>query len=180
VAKMIGIPLLVVGTYYIFSEARDKLGVQDAEHAQSYLNSWAEGTTVGNSSFEGGSLVQRAFLAPLLPFRPFPWEINSAQTVIASAEGMFLLGLFWTNRRGLRFSLTHWRSHPFIGFILVFSIETAVALSCAFSNFGLIARERLMFTPLLLMLVVAFPARNAAATRAASAGAMNFGRVSQA
>ena len=105
----------------------------------------------------------RVLTSPFLVFRPFPWEVNSAQTLIASAEGMFLLGLFWINRRSLRFSVTHWRAHPFIGFILVFSAETAIALSCAFSNFGLIARERVMFTPLLLMLVVAFPAQQWAA-----------------
>ena len=68
---------------------------------------------------------------------------------------------FWINRRSLRYSVSHWRSHPFVGFILFFSIETAVALSCAFSNFGLLARERVMFTPLLLMLAVAFPASQA-------------------
>src|SRR5207248_8925544 len=86
---------------------------------------------------------------------------TSLQTLIASAEGMFLFALLYLNRRGLKFSVTHWRSHPFVGFILFFSIETAVALSCAFSNFGLLARERVMFTPLLLMLVAAFPASQA-------------------
>src|SRR5437764_1440023 len=107
--------------------------------------------------------MQRVVMAPLLPFRPFPWEIRSVQTVIASAEGMFLLALFWINRRGLKYSVSHWRSNPFIGFILLFSMETAVALSCAFSNFGLLARERVMFTPLLLMLTAAFPASQWAA-----------------
>jgi hypothetical protein len=176
IAKMIGIPLIIAGTYYVFTEARDKLGVQDAEHAQKYVNSWSEVTAYGGSSFQSGSLTKRILLAPALPFRPFPWEINSVQTLIAGAEGMFLLALFWIDRRGLRFSLTHWRSHPFVGFILFFSLETAVALSCAFSNFGLLARERVMFTPLLLMLVAAFPAVQSVPT-AAPRLALQYGRA---
>jgi hypothetical protein len=178
VAKMVGIPLIILGTYYVFSGARQQLGVQDVEHAQKYLNSWSGVTNYGASSFEGGSLAQRAILAPLLPFRPFPWEISSAPTVIASAEGMFLLGLFWMNRRGVKYSLTHWRSHPFIGFILLFSLETAVALSCAFSNFGLLARERVMFMPLLLMLVAAFPAVHTS-SRVVARPKFQFRRVSE-
>jgi hypothetical protein len=158
IAKMIGIPLIIVGTYYVFSQAQQKLGVQDAEHAQKYVTSWSEVTSIGGSGFESGSLVKRVLMAPALPFRPFPWEISSVQTLIASSEGMFLLALLWIERKGLKYSVTHWRSNPFIGFILFFSIEIAVALSCAFSNFGLLARERVMFTPLLLMLVAAFPA----------------------
>jgi len=176
-AKIVGIPLIIVGTYYVFTQARDKLGVQDAEHAQKYVNSWSEVTSYGGSSFEGGSLVKRILMAPALPFRPFPWEISSGQTLIASAEGMFLLWLFWINRRGLRYSVSHWRSHPFVGFILFFSIETAVALSCAFGNFGLLARERVMFTPLLLMLLAAFPAVQFAPT-APRIPAFQYGRVS--
>jgi len=90
---------------------------------------------------------------------------------------MLLLLLFWINRRSLIFSLSHWRSHPFVGFIIFFSLETAVALSCAFSNFGLLARERVMFTPLLLMLVAAFPAQQLS-PRPVVRPACQFGRVS--
>ncbi len=176
-ARLIGIPLIIVGTYYTFSQAKERLGLQDTEHAQQYLTDWNENTAYGGSSFQGGSLAVRALTAPALPFRPFPWEVNSVQTLISSLEGMVLLLLFWINRRSLMFSLSHWRSHPFVGFIVFYSLETAVALSCAFSNFGLLARERVMFTPLLLMLIAAFPVQQFAPSRVVRP-AFQFGRVS--
>ena len=176
-ARIVGIPLIIFGTYYVFSQARERLGLQDAEHAQTYVTNSSEGTAYGGSSFQGGSLAVRTLLAPAVPFRPFPWEISNVQTLIASVEGMLLLLLFWINRRSLMYSVSHWRSHPFIGFILFYSLETAVALSCAFSNFGLLARQRVMFTPLLLMLVAAFPASRSAA-RTSRMPVLQYGRIS--
>ena len=176
-ARLVGIPLIIFGTFYVFSQAKERLGVQDAEHAQKVVSNFSAGSATGGSSFQGGSLVVRTLLAPAVPFRPFLWEISSAQTLIASFEGMLLLLLFWINRRSLMYSVSHWRSHPFIGFILLYSLETAVALSCAFSNFGLLARERVMFTPLLLMLLAAFPASRSAATTVGMP-AFQYGRVS--
>jgi hypothetical protein len=72
--------------------------------------------------------------------------------------------MLWVNRRGLKLSLRHWRSDPFVTFILLFSLETSAALSSAFSNFGLLARERIMFTPLLILLIPAYRHTKAAGT----------------
>jgi hypothetical protein len=158
------IPLLVVGSVYTTNSAREKLGITETQSAQQVATNWSGLTQYGGSSFESGSFTSRIVMSPFLPFRPFPWEVNSAQTMLASAEGTFLLLMLWVNRRGLKLSLRHWRSDPFVTFILLFSLETSAALSSAFSNFGLLARERIMFTPLLILLIPAYRHTKAAGT----------------
>jgi hypothetical protein len=159
------IPLLLVGTFYATSSAKQKLGINEREGAEQVASSWSSVTSQGGSGFEAGSLTKRLILSPALAFRPFPWEVNSLQTALASAEGTFLLVLLWGHRRSLKRSVMQWRSDPFVTFILLFSLETSAALASAFSNFGLLARERVMFTPLLILLIPAYlqlPARPAA------------------
>jgi hypothetical protein len=156
------VPLLLVGTFYATYSAKQKLGITETKGAEEIASSWSSVTNQGGSGFESGSLAKRLILSPMLAFRPFPWEINSLQTALASAEGSFLLIFLWGHRRSLKRSIQQWRSDPFVTFILLFSLETSAALASAFSNFGLLARERVMFTPLLILLIPAYlqlPAR---------------------
>ncbi len=157
VARVLLVPVLIAGSYYAVNNAKAQLGVGDAQDAEKVATGWSKATQYGGSSFQSGSFLARVALSPTLPFRPFPWEVGSVQTALASAEGMFLALLFWRNRKSLKQSLVQWRSDPFTAFILFFSLETSAALASAFSNFGLLARERVMFTPLLILLIPACP-----------------------
>jgi hypothetical protein len=112
---------------------------------------------LGGSAFQGkASLVSRALAAPVLFFRPFPWEAQSATSIIAAGEGLLLLWLV-VRRRQLMRTLRRWRSNPFAAFMILFVIEFCLIYSAAVTNFGLLARQRVMALPMVLMLLCMAP-----------------------
>lgn len=119
---------------------------------------------VGGSAFGDESSTQTARLAqaPFLMFRPFPWEANNMPAVIASAEGFVLLLLFLVvcRRASLFRFLINARFTPLIIFAISFFLMFSVAFSISLSNFGLLARQRVMVLPLVLTLVAGSKALN--------------------
>ena len=152
-AKIIGVPLLMVGILYLAGQARDFLAVDTFSQSEAVLQRVARNSQTGASAFGvGASLGDRILAAPFLFFRPFPWEAHNLQAVIAASEGLLLMGITWRRRKDLVAAVRHWRSSPFGFFILVFLVAFSVIFSAAITNFGLLARERIMAMPLLLML----------------------------
>lgn len=84
--------------------------------------------------------------------RPFPWEANNPQMLVAAAESLLWLALFWFRRRILLARLRCIVADPFTAFCIVYSTIMIVALTTA-SNFGIIARQRVNFLPFILMLL---------------------------
>ncbi len=91
-------------------------------------------------------------------FRPFPWEARNVNGLIASAEGLLLMGLFVTSGR----RLAHLGPYGAAA-ALPRSMRPAFALVfiVAFSyvgNFGILARQRTQMLPLVLTLIAMYPA----------------------
>jgi hypothetical protein len=165
VVKVVGIPIMIVITFYFATQAQVFLGMDDVSHASEFLSAVASKNNYGNSAFGSASLVARIFAAPMLFFRPFPWEVHNLQSAIASGEAMLLLYLTWHYRGMILAALQrHWRS-GFTLFLLLFLAEFSVIFSAAISNFGLLARERTMVIPLFAMFLCVVPRREAAAVR---------------
>ncbi len=84
-------------------------------------------------------------------FRPFPWEANNVQALVASLESLLWLGLFWHRRRVFWSRLRSLRADPWVAFTVGYSAIMIVAFTTV-SNFGILARQRVLFLPFLWML----------------------------
>src|SRR5262249_2741226 len=101
---------------------------------------------------ENQSISSRVLQAPFLLFRPFPWEVHNFQAAVASLEGVLLLMLLWSWRADFVAGVRRWRTDAAIRFSTVYCILYSVMLPAAFSNIGLIARQRVLMAPFALML----------------------------
>lgn len=155
-AKIVGIPLLLLASMYLVTQARTFLDLRDIDQTQGILRHVAEINQIGGSAI-GGSLLYRLVAAPFLLFRPFLWEIRSPQAAIASIEAIGLMIYVWHRRDLVRSSLRSWRENAFVLFSCVYAMEFSLMFAGAMSNFGLLARQRVMLTPLALMIVLSQP-----------------------
>ncbi len=156
-AKIILIPLLIGGTYFLVKEAGTFLGLKGGDTSSTIqeANDLTKTSQIGGSAInEGSSLPVRIAEAPFLMFRPFPWEMHGIMPLAASVESAGWLLLCWSRRREIWVTLRHWRD-PFVGFILMYSAIFCVTFSGAISNFGILLRQRIMMVPLALMLLCA-------------------------
>jgi hypothetical protein len=64
------------------------------------------------------------------------------------------MALCWLRRREIWSTLRHWRD-PFVGFLLMYSVVFLITFGGAISNFGILLRQRIMVTPIALMLICA-------------------------
>lgn len=160
VGKVVGVPLLLAGCVLMATQAQAFLGMEDLSQTNQVLQRVSAGNLTGGSAFGASqSLLVRVLNTPFLLFRPWPWEIHNLTSVISSLEGLFLLGLFIRNRRSLYAAVRNWRSNPFVFFVVLFSLQLAIVLSAAMSNFGLLSRERVMLLPFVMMLFCVHEAR---------------------
>ena len=155
-ARMFAVPLLLLGTYYVVSQAQQFVHAEDVQSAMTRLDTIQKGLQMGGGSSFGGSLSSRLALAPFLPFRPFPWEVRSLQMAIASAEGMILMLLFWVRRRKIWRALRGWRENPVLFMAALYCAEFLFVFSAASGNFGTLSRQRVMMLPLLIVLCCAW------------------------
>jgi hypothetical protein len=90
-------------------------------------------------------------------YRPMPFEVHNLQGVLTGAEGMILAGLTVISLRRIASTTLYARRYPVIAYALGFIVLFVVAFS-AFSNFGILARQRSQVLPVFLMLL-ALPVR---------------------
>jgi hypothetical protein len=83
-------------------------------------------------------------------FRPFPFEASNTQGLISSGEGLLLIGLCILSARRLRSIPSMIRTTPYLAFSIGYVLVFVYAFS-SFSNFGILARQRVQALPLLLV-----------------------------
>lgn len=155
--KILLVPILAAGTYFMISQAQSFVGVEgsDFQSNVSRLKAQSRNSDLGGSTFnQGESLSRRAVQGPFLVFRPFPWEVHNGVSAVAALEGTALLFFAWRKRREVLALLRHWRE-AYVLFILMFTLEFSVIFSAATSNFGILVRERIMMVPIFLMIFCA-------------------------
>ena len=84
--------------------------------------------------------------------RPFPWEVQSKNQILASLEGMGLVAFIVFRRKSLALSLRLLRRVPFLFYAWILTL-LYVLLFQAFGNFGLLVRERAIVLPALYVLL---------------------------
>jgi hypothetical protein len=155
-AKSLGIPLLLLASVYFVAQARTFLDLRDIEQTQGILKRVAELNQIGGSAF-GSSFIYRLAAAPFLLFRPFLWEVQSLQAAIAGIEALGLMIFVWRRRELVRSSLRSCRENAFISFLWIYTFEFSLLFAGAMTNFGLLARQRVMLIPLAVMIVLSQP-----------------------
>ena len=155
--RILLIPLLAVATYFLVSEAREFLfsttNSENSISAYQEAETITKNTQLGGSAFnQGTSLPTRIAGFPFLMFRPFPWEMHNVMSLISAVESLGLMALCWVRRREIWSTLRHWRD-PYVCFLVTYFIVFSVTFSGAISNFGILARQRIMMTPLVFMLL---------------------------
>jgi hypothetical protein len=180
VIKAGGVVLLVVVGLLVARQAADFLGVDaSAEGVDRALTNTVERTDEGGSSFQAqpvrGPLdLPWAFLT--VGFRPFPWEASSLQALVQSAESALLLALLIWSWPRVRTVGRRIRSHPYVTFCVTYGLLFVYAYS-TFGNFGLLARQRVLLYPFVLVLMclprdAAPRVRGGATVHSASASAL--------
>jgi hypothetical protein len=157
ILKILLIPLLAGGTYLLIRNAWSMLDLPDNTSASilDQENSAAFNSQIGGSAFNGGAtLPVRIAESPFLLFRPFPWEVHNLIGFASAAESLGWICLCWYRRREIWWTIRHWRD-PYIGFLLVYAAVFMVMFAGAINNFGILLRQRIMLTPLALMVVCA-------------------------
>ncbi len=112
-------------------------------------------TATGGSQFDPVSpfgLMQAPYSVITVVFRPFPWEANNAQMLFTAAESTLWMGLMWYRRKTLLARLRAVMTNPWLAFALFYAIMTILSFT-VFANFGIIARQRVIFLPFLLVLI---------------------------
>jgi hypothetical protein len=90
--------------------------------------------------------------------RPFPWEAPNALGLLAALETIGLAGLALRHRRGLWLRLVSAGQNPYLAFSAIYSLGFIGAWS-AIANFGILARQRTLVLPFVLI-IICLPARS--------------------
>ena len=154
-------PVLVVGMVFTVALASRLEGYElSAGGATTYYGETTQNVATGGSSYEAAiptspGAALRAAVTVL--FRPFLGEGDSLLTYAAGLESLVLLVLFVGRIPAALRALKRWRN----GMIVTAVIVTAglVAALGAFSNFGLLVRQRAQVLTFLFMILTAVAAR---------------------
>lgn len=85
-------------------------------------------------------------------FRPFPWEARNPQVMVTALEGVLLVALLigaWPRLRHLGHYL---KTRSYVVFSLAYMMLFVYAFS-GFGNFGILARQRVLVLPFLVVLL---------------------------
>jgi hypothetical protein len=85
-------------------------------------------------------------------FRPFAFEVSNLQALLAALEGTMLMVLFVLSIPRLRRIPRRLRKQPYITYCVTYAILFCFIFS-AFQNFGILARQRVLVFPLVLVLL---------------------------
>lgn len=157
-AKVVG--LIAVTTLAVVLVIRtdrflEQSAIQTEGGVASVLSQTSERTATGGSEFVPSALESPArapFAAATVLFRPFLFEVDNAQSLAASLETTFLLGLCLVRWRWIGAAIRSIRRQPYIAMAIAYTGLFILAFS-GFANFGLLARERAQLFPLFLVLL---------------------------
>lgn len=148
------VPLLAVVALFTVSLAGDALKVDSQQAAFDLSDRAYESNQSGDSGFgQDTSVATRLLLAPLLFFRPFPWEVRTVLAALSCTEGMIICLLIVRNRRQIAHAVAHASTNPFLVFASVSLFLFTIMLGYGSSNFGLLVRQRVTALPFLFVLL---------------------------
>ena len=156
-AKPIGIVIVVLLAAFGVTQGAKRLHIASLTPAS--IQSELQATSVSTTQ-EGSAYTTNVSLSPLhLPqdaatvlLRPYPWEVQSKNQLLASFEGIALGAFILYRRKSVALSLRKLREVPFLFYAWILTL-LFVLLFQAFGNFGLLVRERSIVLPALYVLL---------------------------
>ena len=165
-----GLAIIGVITLLAIRQVSAFFGIDEfnLDTATDTLEESGERTADGDSEFEGGgaSLRNLPMNVVTVLFRPFAFEVNNVQALLAALEGTMLLVLFAISLPRLRTIPRRLRTQPYITYCLTYTILFCYMFS-SFQNFGILARQRVLVFPVFLALL-ALPLTTAGPRRSRS------------
>ncbi len=157
VVRAVSLVVLVVIGGFLIGRAERFFGVSSLtdETISATLTTAGERTETGGSAFTAVRVrtpLDFPFAAVTVLYRPFPFEIANLQGLLTSLEGVLLAGLTLASLRRLAAIPHHLRRFPYVAFAVVF-VGVFIWAFSAFSNFGILARQRVQVLPFLLVLL---------------------------
>jgi hypothetical protein len=152
----LGLAVIGVGTMLVIRRVSAFFGIDEfnLDTATETLD-YAEGqSSQGGSEFAGGgaSLRNLPMNVVTVLFRPFAFEVSNLQALLAALEGTMLMVLFVLSIPRLRTIPRRLRKQPYITYCVTYAILFCFIFS-AFQNFGILARQRVLVFPLVLVLL---------------------------
>lgn len=161
VVKLAGLVLVAAIAVGVAITASRSIGLEriETEEIQEFITArqgrFAGGSERAGSNFspiDTGSPLGLALLIPTVLFRPFPFEAHNFNALVASLEGMGLLGLVVYRWRSVLSALIHAMRNSFLMTTALYALML-IYLFSAVPNFGIIARQRAQLFPAVLMWV---------------------------
>ncbi len=156
-ARVAGVVVVLVASLVVVGKVQTYFGITnlDVQSVTHELKTARTQTAEGSSAFTPPN-AQTPLGYPegvvTVLFRPFPWEAHSSEVLVSSGEGLLLLALTAVSWRRLR-RLPHFLvRNPYVMFCFVYCALFILAFS-NFSNFGILARERVQMLPMALVLL---------------------------
>lgn len=159
IGKFFIVIILGLGMVYAVGQLETFFGVDDfdQEAVQTTLDEVTRRTGQGGSEFTGTSSTDlnpsrfpEAFVGVM--FRPFPWQATNLQALLAAAESLFLMGLFVTSWRRILGAIRSAVQVPYVVLCCSYTVLFVYGFS-AFSNAGILVRQRVQVLPFVLVLV---------------------------
>lgn len=159
VKKLAVVLVLGIGLVYGVGQLEDFFGVDnfDREAITSTLDEVARRTGQGGSQFVEGpstdlnpSRFPEAFVNVM--FRPYPWQANNAQALVASLESVFLMGILVGGWRRIARAVVSVLRQPYVLVSTIYTVLFVYGFS-AFSNSGVLVRQRVQVLPFVLVLL---------------------------
>lgn len=145
---------IVAGAFAVVTiQSALRLDLTDADSISTFLEAR---DSVAQSAAGGNTSVQGSFLFRLfsLLFRPFFFDVEDMFGYIASIENAILLLIFGALALRLPMLVALFRHSPFVRYAFTLMIGITIVLALSYYNVGLGLRQRTMFLPGLLSLLV--------------------------
>jgi hypothetical protein len=157
IVPMIAMLILFLAGNIVVQQTKRYLHVESLtqESVTATLNETTRRSSQGGSEFAPvrvNNPVKFPYGFATVFYRPFPTEVHNTQQLIASAEGLALLLVTVLSWRSVVAVPRRIRSSPYVTYALAYVVVFVVAFS-AFSNFGLLARQRTQVLPLYLVML---------------------------
>jgi hypothetical protein len=164
IAKILGVVVLAAVLVVVVGQTKELFGVKDrfnSEAVAQVLEKARAQTSEGGSSFGTGtssnfSLTRFPSALVSVLFRPFPWEAKNVLALLASVEGLIVLGLCIASWRRITGAVRSVLRTPYVVLCLCYSLLFVYGFS-SFSNFGVLTRQRVQLFPFLVVLLALPP-----------------------
>ena len=161
IGKFLGVAVLLVAGGLVMTQAKSffELDGVSTQSVDSVLERTEKQSGQGGSEYDAGNPTSptefpMAMLAVL--FRPYLWEANNAQALLAALEGTTLLVLFGSSLGRLVKLPGYLFRVPYVAYCLAYVVMFVFAFS-SIGNFGIMTRQRTQVMPFVLVFLAIPP-----------------------